>query len=114
MEKKFKDKKSRPSSFGKRNEGDKSFDKKKSFGKNEGFAKKSNSSFDKKDSSFRKKSGIRTPQSKEYDIEQLTGTKPRKTNFKPRNNNKKDNTNSNNDHYYGKPYEKREKSLDKP
>jgi 23S rRNA pseudouridine2605 synthase len=118
MEKKFKDKNSRPSRFGKRNEGgDKSFDKKGAFDKKK--------SFDKNEKApFRKPSGIRTKQDDKFDVEKFTGAKPRTGGFKggfKRNYNKSESgTEGNNDHYYGKPFEnkenpkKREGSFDKP
>ncbi|MCU0391502.1 MAG: rRNA pseudouridine synthase [Thermoflexibacter sp.] len=134
MEKNFKDKKSRPSRLGKRNEASNSFDNKKSrnsFAQNSNADKENKTNrkpkFDKSDNnnkSFgnRKKSGIRTTQSKEYDIEQLTGVKAQKSNFKSRNYNRSTQNKPEEDHFYGKPFEKktnkskesRERSFDKP
>lgn len=126
MENNYRDKKSRPSRLGKRNEENKSgaknnsSNRKDAFSKGTKFDKKSNNSFDKKNGTFKKKSGIRTAQSKEYDIEELTGTKARKSNFKSQNNRRKNATHQDDDHFYGKPFEKKEnkfgkeKSNDKP
>jgi 23S rRNA pseudouridine2605 synthase len=134
MEKNFKDKKSRPSRLGKRNEASNSFDNKKSrnsFAQNSNADKENKTNrkpkFDKSDNnnkSFgnRKKSGIRTTQSKDYDIEQLTGVKAQKSNFKSRNYNRSTQNKPEEDHFYGKPFEKktnkskesRERSFDKP
>ncbi len=126
MENNFRDKKSRPSRLGKRNGENKadaksnSSNRKDSFSKGAKFDKKSNNSFDKKNKTFKKKSGIRTAQSKEYDIEALTGTKERKSNAKSENFKRNYEKKQDGDHFYGKPFEKKEdrsgkeKSYNKP
>jgi 23S rRNA pseudouridine2605 synthase len=126
MENNFRDKKSQPSRLGKRNEENKadakknSSNRKDSFSKGAKFDKKSNNSFDNKNKTFKKKSGIRTAQSKEYDIEELTGTKERKSNFKSQNFKRNYEKKQDDDHFYGKPFEKKEdrsgkeKYYDKP
>ncbi len=106
MEKKFKDKNSRPSRFEKRKEGgDTSFDKKGSFDKKKSFSKNDKAP-------FKKPSGIRTKQDDKFDVEKFTGAKPRTGGFRgsfKRNFNKSESgTESNNDHYYGKPFENKD------
>lgn len=119
MEKNYRDKKSRPSRLGKRNEESKSGAKNNSSNKKDAFSKgsklnkKSNNSFDKKEGTFKKKSGIRTAQSKEYDIEELTGTKANKSNFKSQNYQRKNEVQQDGDHFYGKPFEKKENKFGK-
>ncbi|GAB4192816.1 MAG: pseudouridine synthase [Thermoflexibacter sp.] len=119
MENNYRDKKSRSSRLGKRNEENKSgaknnsANRKDAFSKGAKFDKKLNNSFDKKDGTFKKKSGIRTAQNKEYDIEELTGTKTRKSNFKSQNNRRKNEMQQDGDHFYGKPFEKKENKFGK-
>ncbi|SFF43702.1 pseudouridine synthase [Thermoflexibacter ruber] len=119
MENNYRDKKSRSSRLGKRNEENKSgaknnsANRKEAFSKGTKFDKKSNNSFDKKDGTFKKKSGIRTAQNKEYDIEELTGTQTRKSNFKSQNNRHKNEMQQDGDHFYGKPFEKKENKFGK-